>query len=91
MLGDFGLLNSVWLLLHFGAHPAPLKLRPYGAIQICLLLLLLTCCLHNHFKQTKISKSSAGRSLVDWIRPFCCEKVIYTYASLTKQYNLVLV
>jgi len=22
-------------------HPAPLKLRPYGAIQICLLLLLL--------------------------------------------------
>jgi len=22
-------------------HPVPLKLRPYGAIQICLLLLLL--------------------------------------------------
>ena len=24
-----------------GRRPAPLKLRPYGAIQICLLLLLL--------------------------------------------------
>jgi len=33
-------------------HPAPLKLRPYGAIQICLLLLLLlTAVLRRVIKQ----------------------------------------
>jgi len=30
----------------FTGTPAPLKLRPYGAIQICLLLLLLLLLLH---------------------------------------------
>ena len=28
-------------VLHYYYYSAPLKLRPYGAIQICLLLLLL--------------------------------------------------
>jgi len=35
-----GLVNR-WLELTVQQCPAPLKLRPYGAVQICLLLLLL--------------------------------------------------
>jgi len=35
-----GLVNR-WLELTVQQCPAPSKLRPYGAIQICLLLLLL--------------------------------------------------
>jgi len=29
--------------LFCGSVPAPLKLRPYGAIQMCILLLLCSC------------------------------------------------
>ena len=32
--------------LEFSSVHAPLKLRPYGAIQICLLLLLLLCAVN---------------------------------------------
>ena len=39
----YHLSNITFLLITTYTHhyPAPLKLRPYGAIQICLLLLLL--------------------------------------------------
>ena len=36
--------------------PAPLKLRPYGAIQICLLLLLFLAHQHKACRQLKIKQ-----------------------------------
>ena len=49
--------------------PAPLKLRPYGAIQICLLLLLL------HFRHTGFHIGLSSRSM-------CRPKFMITYDNL---------
>jgi len=56
-----------WQLLLSLLFPAPLKLRPYGAIQICLLLLLLLFC-WNHTLSIAIQGHSTTSSTADNIK-----------------------
>jgi len=59
---DVLFLQGLWLTLTTDLLPAPLKLRPYGAIQIwLLLLLLLLLCILMSFKcQTSLLYSRDG-------------------------------
>jgi len=53
--------------IYYVRDPAPLKLRPYGAIQICLLLLLLLLA-HQHkaCRQLKIKQEMTAVGINRW-------------------------